>query len=243
MNAIGETVYSKAWRKLGEDLGRPKAVLCISAHWLTQGSRLTAQKTPKTIHDFYGFPEALYHVRYPARGDRPLAARVADLLGLSSDALTEDWGLDHGAWSVLVHLFPKADVPVVQLSMDPNATPVDHVNLSQRLAPLRDEGVLILGSGNVVHNLGLLSADPQAPPPAWAIAFDRAVHESAVRGDLEALTRWESLTPDARLACPSLDHYLPFLYVLALRRPGEPASFPVEGFQHGTISMRSVRVG
>jgi 4,5-DOPA dioxygenase extradiol len=127
--------------------------------------------------------------------------------------------------------------------MDPNATPVDHVNLAQRLAPLRDEGVLILGSGNVVHNLGLLSADPQAPPPAWAIAFDGAVQEAVVWENLDALTRWESLTPAARLACPSLDHYLPLLYVLALRRPGEPVSFPVEGFQHGTISMRAVRVG
>jgi hypothetical protein len=131
----------------------------------------------------------------------------------------------------------------VAASQDKHATPVDHVNLAQRLAPLRDEGVLILGSGNVVHNLGLLSADPQAPPPAWAIAFDGAVQEAVVWENLDALTRWESLTPAARLACPSLDHYLPLLYVLALRRPGEPVSFPVEGFQHGTISMRAVRVG
>ncbi|MBL0059397.1 MAG: 4,5-DOPA dioxygenase extradiol [Elusimicrobia bacterium] len=243
MNAIEETSFSLAWGKLGKELGRPKAVLCVSAHWLTQGSRVTAQKSPKTIHDFYGFPEALYHVRYPAPGDRALAVRVADLLGLSSDALTEDWGLDHGAWSVLVHLFPKADVPVVQLSLDPHASPMDHVKLAQQLAPLRAEGVLLLGSGNLVHNLGLLSGDPEAAPPAWATAFDRAVQESAIRGDLEALTRWESLTPDPRLACPSLDHYLPLLYVLALRHPGEPVSFPVQGFQHGTISMRSVRVG
>ena len=243
MNAIQETPFSHIWRSLGESMGRPTGVLCISAHWVTDGSKLTVQSNPPTLHDFGGFPADLYRTRYPAPGSPDLARRTAALLGLDDAALSSDWGLDHGSWSVLIHLFPQTDIPVVQLSLDRGRSPSDHVFLAKRLAQLRREQILVLASGNIVHNLGRLSRDEDAPPPAWAIAFDQAVARAAEERRLSDLSRWETLTSDAVLSHPTPEHYWPLLYVLALREEGESLSFPVEGFQHGTISMRAVQVG
>ena len=240
MNAVRETPYSQAWRALGEKLGTPSAVLCISAHWLTQGTRITSNRNPRTIHDFGGFPEELFQVQYPAPGDPNLARRTAELLGLGKNALTEEWGLDHGAWSVLRRLYPSADVPVVQLSLDANRTEADHMALGQKLAPLRRENVLILASGNIVHNLRFLNWSDVGPVPEWAREFDQAVAHAVLENKPEKLIRWDLLTPTARQAHPSPDHFWPLLYAMGLREPSDQLTFPVEGFQNSTISMRAV---
>lgn len=243
MNAIQNNAYSKNWRTLGEQIGKPKSVLCVSAHWLTDGTQVTANEKPKTIHDFGGFPNELYQVQYPAPGNPPLARHVAELLELKINGMTDEWGLDHGAWSVLKHLYPEADVPVVQLSLDVNKSASAHVEIAQKLAPLRKEGVLILASGNVVHNLGLMNWMEDAPVPEWARRFDHTVAESIQSGNLDSLIHWETLTPDGARAHPSPDHYWPLIYAMALREKTDQISFPVTGFQHGSISMRAVIAG
>lgn len=242
MNAVRDTRYSTAWRTLGESLGKPSAVLCISAHWLTQGTQITSNEKPKTIHDFGGFPEELFQVQYPAPGAPSLAKRSAALLGVGEKALTEEWGLDHGAWSVLRHLYPQADVPVVQLSLDVNLSESAHVALARRLAPLRNEGVLILASGNIVHNLRLLNWTENAPVPEWAKEFDQAVEKAVGENSMDRLIHWNKLTPTASHAHPSPDHYWPFLYAVALRNSGDKISYPITGFQNSTISMRGVLI-
>lgn len=243
MNAIEDSLFATAWEDLGRALGKPRAVLCVSAHWLTRGTFLTGNPRPRTIHDFGGFPPALHEVQYPAPGDPALAEKTAGLLGLGAGAVTDKWGLDHGAWSVLRRLYPAADVPVVQLSLDVALSAAGHWALAERLAPLREEDVLVLASGNTVHNLGEFSWAAEAPVPDWARQFDGAVAQALRGRDREALVAWESLTPQARRAHPTPDHYWPLLYAAALCRPGDALVFPVEGFQHGTIAMRAVRAG
>lgn len=242
MNAIKNNGYSKAWRSIGKQLGKPKSVLCVSAHWLTEGTQITSNEKPKTIHDFGGFPEELFQVQYPAPGDPSLAKLTAALLGVGEKALTEDWGLDHGAWSVLRHLYPQADVPVVQLSLDVNLSESAHVALAKKLAPLRNEGVLILASGNIVHNLRLLNWTDDAPVPEWAKEFDQAVEKAVGENNIDRLIHWNKLTPAADYAHPSPDHYWPFLYAIALRNSEDRISYPITGFQNSTISMRGVLI-
>ena len=241
MNALEETTFSRAWRQWGKELGRPRGILCLSAHWWTEGTRVTAHTRPPTIHDFYGFPQELYGLRYPAPGDPSLAREVASLLGEAD--LTEEWGLDHGAWSVLRHLFPAADVPVVQVSLDRNLPPASIPEFARRLAPLRESGVLVVASGNIVHNLRTLSADPDAPVPAWVRDFDEAAAQRLGDGKHADLLDWPRLSPGAERAHPTPDHWIPLLYAAALRRPEDLVTFPVQGFQHGTISMRAVQWG
>lgn len=243
MNVVGDNPATRAWARLGRALGKPRAVLCVSAHWLTRGTFVTGNPRPRTIHDFGGFSEELYRVQYPAPGDPALARRTAALLGLGSSAVTEEWGLDHGAWGVLRGMYPDADVPVVQLSLDTTLTESDHAALARRLRDLRREGVLIAASGNVVHNLGRIVWAEEAPVPDWAAGFDKAAADALGAGDLDALAAWRSLTPTAALAHPTPDHWWPLLYAAALREKSEPLNFPVEGFQNGTISMRAVRIG
>lgn len=242
-NVVADNPVTRAWARLGGVLGKPRAVLCVSAHWLTRGTFLTGNLHPRTIHDFGGFPQELYDVQYPAPGDPALARRTAALLGLGSGAVTEEWGLDHGAWGVLRGMYPAADVPVVQLSLDAGLSESDHAAMARRLRELRRENILIVASGNVVHNLGRIVWSEDAPVPEWAATFDSVAAAALRRGDLDALVAWRSLTPTAPLAHPTLDHWWPLLYAAALREKGEPLSFPVEGFQNGTISMRAVRVG
>ena len=242
MNAVRRTRWSEAWSALGNSLPRPRAILSVSAHWYVPGSALTAQANPPTIHDFGGFPEELFRVEYPAAGDPALAARVRRLL--PEAALDATWGLDHGTWSVLVHLFPKADVPVIQLSLNRTMNAANHAELGRRLAPLRDEGILVLGSGNVVHNLHAYAwGESSVEPYDWAVSFDRRIRDLLLSRDETALAAYENLGPDARLSVPTPDHYLPLLYVAALRRDDDPLAFPCDGFDGGSISMLAVRVG
>jgi 4,5-DOPA dioxygenase extradiol len=245
LNAVADNRWSRAWRALAARLPRPAAVLSVSAHWFVPGSFVTAEPRPRTIHDFSGFPPELHRVAYPAPGDPGLAARVAGLLGAGRAAPRTDWGLDHGTWSVLVHLFPAADVPVVQLSLDARLAPAEHLAIGRALAPLRREGVLILGSGNAVHNLG--HAIPSfrhgdLATPEWARDFDAAVARACSAHDGAALAA-AAASPAAAQAHPSLDHYLPLLYAAGAADPTDAVSFPVEGFDLSSLSMRAVRFG
>jgi len=244
MNAIEETSFAAAWREAAAAIPRPRAILCISAHWETEGTFVTAMERPKTIHDFYGFPDDLYRVQYPAPGSPELAERIRGLV--TSTAVRPDdgysWGLDHGAWSVLRRMYPEADIPVVQLSLDRTQHPRFHYDLGAELAWLRAEGVLIVGSGNIVHNLRLLQWDASEPYP-WAAGFDKLAAKLILAGDHDRLVAYPALGEQARLSIPTNEHYLPLLYTLALRQPGEPVSFFAEGVTLGSISMRSVRIG
>jgi len=244
MNALEDNAYTRAWRGMGAALPRPKAILAVSAHWYVPGVRVTAMDPPRTIHDFGGFPPELYRVRYPAPGDPALARRVAELLAPRPVSLDQDWGLDHGTWSVLGHVFPQADLPVVQLGIDETEPPEFHYALAQRLAPLRDEGVLVVGSGNLVHNLHAYSWGRRPVEPFdWAVRFEDEARRCLAAGDHAPLISYEAMGGDALLSVPTPEHYLPLLYVIALARPGEPVSFPVEGMDGGSVSMLTVRVG
>jgi 4,5-DOPA dioxygenase extradiol len=244
MNALARNSWTAGWAAIGASLPRPQAVVCISAHWYLPATLVTAQTSPRTIHDFGGFPRELFEVQYPAPGSPELARRVRELLAPAPVGLDERWGLDHGAWSVLCHVFPEADVPVVQLSIDETRASSFHYELAKRLAPLRDEGVLIVGSGNLVHNLHAYAWGRHVVEPLdWAARFDARARELLAANDHAPLVNYESLGRDATLSAPTPEHYLPLLYVVAQQRDGDEISFPVEGFDGGSISMLSVRVG
>jgi 4,5-DOPA dioxygenase extradiol len=243
MNTLAHNRYTEAWRRLGGSVPRPKAILCVSAHWYTHGTGVTAMERPETIHDFYGFPQALFDVQYPAPGDPALAARVRDLLAPVDVDLDRTWGLDHGTWSVLVHAFPGATVPVVQLSIDGMQPPRFHYDLGRRLAPLRDEGVLVIGSGNVVHNLRTIDRRDDAPPYDWAMRFNDRVRDALERRDHDVLVDYALLGEDAALSVPTPEHYLPLLYVAALQDAGEPMSFAVDGIDKGSLGMLTAVAG
>lgn len=238
MNALGGP-YADAWRALGEAVGKPKGVVMVSAHWETGGLGVTAQMKPETIHDFGGFPAELHAMQYPAPGSPELAARVSALTGAVQ---TTQWGLDHGTWSVLAHVWPEADVPIVQLSLNRQLDARGHFELAKRLAPLRDEGIVIAGSGDFVHNLRTWKRDG-GEPYDWAIHFNEAVKSAFERGDNDALIHWISLAENAQLSVPTDEHYLPLLYVAAQRLPGDDVSFFNDVIEGGSISMTGVRIG
>jgi 4,5-DOPA dioxygenase extradiol len=242
MNTLGRNQYTESWRRLGDSIPKPRAVLCVSAHWYTEGTALTAMRKPRTIHDFYGFPQALFDVQYPAPGDPQLAARVRELLGPVEVRLDESWGLDHGTWSVLKHAYPGAEIPVVQLSIDGTQPPKFHYETGKRLAPLRDEGVLVAGSGNVVHNLSLMKRAGGVPFD-WAVRFNERVRAALSSRDHKVLVDFETLGEDARLSVPTPEHYLPLLYVAALQAEDEPMSFVVDGYDLGSVGMLTAVVG
>lgn len=244
MNALADNAYTQAWSEIGESIERPRAVVMISAHWYVPETAVTAMAQPRTIHDFGGFPKELFEFRYPAPGDPELAAHLCALLSPLAVAPDERWGLDHGAWSVLAHAFPRADIPVVQLSIDESQPPRFHYEIGKRLRPLRDDGVLIAASGNVVHNLHAYAwGRHPAQPFDWAVRFEDRVRELLSDGNDDPLVEYESLGRDALLSAPTPDHYLPLLYVLGAREPGEPVSFPVTGIDGGSVSMLSIRFG
>lgn len=225
-------------------LPRPRAILSISAHWFVPETGVTVTTAPRTIHDFGGFPRELYQVKYPAPGDPALAKRVQQLLAPLEVRLDESWGLDHGTWSVLCHVYPDADIPIVQLSIDERQPPAFHFDLGRRLAPLREEGVLIVGSGNLVHNLHAYAWGRHIVEPFdWAVRFEGQVREMLVAEEHKPLVDYESMGRDALLAIPTPDHYLPLLYVIAARQSSEAVSFPVEGVDGGSVSMLAVQVG
>lgn len=244
MNALLSNPYTQAWRSIGEKMPRPKAILSVSAHWFVPATGVTVSTAPRTIHDFGGFPRELYQVQYPAPGDPELAKRVQSLLAPLPVALDNSWGLDHGTWSVLKHVYPNADVPVVQLSIDERQPAAFHFELGKRLAPLRDEGVLIVGSGNLVHNLHTYAWGHHMPDPYdWAVRFEAEARQMMVAGEYQPLIDYEKLGREALLSIPTPDHYLPLLYVIATRQQKEGVSFPVEGVDGGSISMLAVQVG
>lgn len=244
MNAIVENPWSVRWAAIGAQLPRPKAILCVSAHWYAPMVAVTAATQPRTIHDFGGFPRALFEVQYPAPGSLELAGRVRELLAPISVSMDQGWGLDHGTWSVLMHVYPEADIPVLQLSIDETQPATWHFNLARQLAPLREENVLVMGSGNLVHNLHTYGwGKREVQPYDWAIRFEARARETMAAGNFEPLINYESLGRDAMLSAPTPDHYLPLLYVLAQHQPGEVISFPVDGFDGGSISMLTVKVG
>jgi 4,5-DOPA dioxygenase extradiol len=244
MNAIQDSAWSRAWSALGQRLPTLRVVLSVSAHWYLPGTAATAMAMPRTIHDFGGFPRELFEVQYPARGEPMLVHRLRELLAPVPVRADLAWGLDHGTWSVLRHIFPDADVPVVQLSIDETKAPGYHFELAQRLAPLRDEGVLILGSGNVVHNLHTYAWGRHPVQPFdWAARFEARVRELIGNHDFGALVDYAALGRDAELSIPTPEHYLPLLYVLGASAKGDLVAFPAEGMDGGSISMLSIQFG
>ena len=244
MNAVEHNAWTDGWAAIGKNIPRPRAVLSISAHWYLPATLVTAMSAPRTIHDFGGFPQKLHEVSYPAPGDPDLARRVQSLLAPLSVKLDKQWGLDHGTWSVLCHVFPEADVPVIQLSIDETQPAEFHYETAKRLTALRYEGILIAGSGNVVHNLHAYGwGRRQVEPFDWAVRFEKRARELLMAFDHDQLIGYETLGRDAVLSVPTPDHYLPLLYVIAQQREGDQVSFPVEGFDGGSVSMLSVKIG
>lgn len=246
MNAISDTPFTRRLAAWGRELPRPTAILSVSAHWLTRGSTaVDVQARPRTIHDFGGFPRALFDMQYPAPGDPPRARQAAQLVRQTQVVPTQDWGLDHGTWTVLHHLYPSADVPVFQLSIDYDKPAAFHHAVGRELAALRDAGVLILGSGNVAHNLRATDRgrpDSVMATRPWAQSFDNAVKQALADRDDAALLAYGRL-PGADIAVATPDHYYPFLYALGAAGASEPARTVFEGFQSGTISMRCLQFG
>lgn len=242
MNAIEDNRWSRSFRELGQRLPSPRAILAVSAHWYVPGTFITGNSMPETIHDFGGFPRALHEVSYPAPGAPDLAEGIQKLLAAHGAGVRSDWGLDHGTWSVLVHLRPKADIPVLQLSIDARLPPLGHIEIGRALAPLREDGVLIVGSGNIVHNLRDAFSNMRqgrTETSRWATEFDQAVATALTQRDAGYLSR--ALESDAgRQAHPTPEHYLPLLYTLGASSPEDALSYPVEGFDAGSLSMRSV---
>jgi len=244
MNAVSSNPYTQAWRRIGEQTPKPKAILSVSAHWYVPETGVTVTTAPRTIHDFGGFPQELFEVQYPAPGDAMLARRVQKLLMPLDVKLDDSWGLDHGTWSVLKHVYPAADIPVVQLSIDETKPASFHFEIGQKLAPLRQEGVLIIGSGNIVHNLHTYAwGRHQRDPYDWAVRFESAARQMMLAGEYKPLIDYDKLGRDAVLSIPTPDHYLPLLYVLGGRQSNESIVFPVEGVDGGSISMLAVQVG
>ena len=241
VNALEDNEATRAWRRIADDMPRPEAILAISAHWCTRGCAVTAMDRPETIHDFgRSLPAALFDLQYPAPGAPALARRVRELL--APIPVTEDrsWGLDHGTWSVLLKAYPRADIPVAQLGMD-LARPLEwHYEIGKRLRPLRKEGVLILGSGNIVHNLPAMSGPADAPPFDWALGFNEYIKNGIVRNDPATAWDYPRFGPGAASAVPGLDHFCPLLYVLGARGPSDQVRFETDYLVHRALSMTSV---
>ncbi|NCT95052.1 MAG: 4,5-DOPA dioxygenase extradiol [Chitinophagaceae bacterium] len=246
MNGIEDTAFSRRWTKMATEIPEPKAVLVVSAHWFTKGTRITAMDFPPTIHDFGGFPQALYDVQYPAPGNPVLAGETASLLAPVAVELSHDWGLDHGAWTVVRHMYPKANIPVLQLSIDYTKGAQYHYDLARELYALRKKGVLIIGSGNMVHNLRMVAWDKLALGAYaydWAAEMNTRFKHLISKGDHKALINYPQLGKEALLAIPTPEHYLPLLYTLGAGKSNEPISFFNDTAVGGSLTMTSVRVG
>lgn len=241
MNALAQNDYTLALDNIASNISlTPKAILCISAHWLTQGTYITSTDNPKTIYDFYGFPDELYKVQYPAKGSETMAVKIRSLIkGTNIQFDNGEWGLDHGAWSVLKHIYPEANIPVLQLSIDINQPAEHHLKLGQQLRILRENGVLIVGSGNVVHNLRNFSWKETEHPFDWAVEFDSWIKLQLENKNYSALATHYNSTESGKLSVPSLDHYLPLLYVVGASDEQDHLKFIYEKIQNGSIAMRS----
>jgi len=243
MNAISDNAFSQSWEAIAAAIPEPKLILCISAHWETHGSFITAMDRPRTIHDFGGFPRELYEAQYPAPGDPTHALETQALLGKERVSLDQTWGLDHGTWSVLMKMYPAANIPVLQLSLDTRKSPREQYDLARSLAPMRRKGVLIMGSGNIVHNLRMADLREDIEPYDWAVEFDAYAAKLIIQRRHDELIDYENLGISARLSIPTLEHYLPLLYTLALQEDGDEVTFPTTGLAFRSGSMRSVRIG
>jgi 4,5-DOPA dioxygenase extradiol len=245
MNAIEENEFVSGWRNAVKTIPRPRAILCISAHWETRGTFVTAMKNPATIHDFGGFPRELYNVQYPAPGSPDLANETKNLISKSIVGLDEKWGLDHGCWSVIMHFYPAADIPVIQLSLDYNQTPRYHYYLAKELISLREKGILIVGSGNIVHNLGMVAWDKLNDNYGydWAQEAKEKMKNFIINGDHKSLIDYESQGKAFKLSIPTPEHFLPLLYVLALKEENDKVSFFNDETVAGSLAMTSVRIG
>lgn len=244
MNALETNSYTRSLAQLGQELAKPRAILVISAHWVTEATTVTTMERPKTIHDFYGFPKALFDIEYPAPGSPEIAKQIQEL-ALDSKILSdyESWGLDHGTWAVLRHMYPHAEIPVLQLSLHSKQTVDYHVRLGHEISKLRDKGVLILGSGNLVHNLRQIRWEPDAKPYEWAIEFDEWIKAKLVDGDFQAVLENFHSTKAGQLSIPTLEHYLPLHYILGASHRSDQLKFEFEELQNGSISMRSFSLG
>ncbi len=250
MNIVAHNSYTEDLARTAKELPKPKAILVVSAHWLTEGTCVCGLEKPRTIYDFYGFPDELYKIRYPCPGSPEEAAQVIRLIKSTQVNYDEKWGLDHASWAVLKHMYPKADVPVFEMSLDYSPyndwhpKPIEyHYRLAAELAPLREQGILIIGSGNIVHNLGLIDFDTDAKPVEWAKKFDEKVRTALENTNHKALLDYLALGQEAHYAVPTIDHYLPMIYVIAMQQKGEPLKFIHEGFQNGSVSMRAFQIG
>jgi 4,5-DOPA dioxygenase extradiol len=245
MNGIEDNEFSKRWQQIGREIPRPKAVLCISAHWLTKGTFITAMDSPKTIHDFGGFPQALFDVQYPAKGDPALAATAAALVTSTKVGLDHDWGLDHGTWTVVRHMYPDADIPVLQLSIDYHQPAQYHYDLAKEIAELRKKGVLIIGSGNMVHNLRMVAWDKRDTPEFgydWAIEMNEKFKTHILNDDHQPMIHYENFGLAGKNAIPTPDHYYPLLYILGLKNKNEKVTFFNDKAVMGSLTMTSTLI-
>ena len=246
MNAIEDNAFSQRWQQIGKEIPTPKAVVVVSAHWLTKGTMVTAMPNPKTIHDFGGFPQALFDVQYPAPGSPELATEIQKLITNPAEELDHDWGLDHGTWSVVKHMYPDADIPVLQLSIDYYKPAAYHYELAKQLLALRKKGVLIIGSGNMVHNLRMVAWDKLSEPEYgfdWALEMNDIFKNKISNGFHKELIQYEKLHKAATLAIPTPDHYYPLLYILALQTDNDKVEFFNDKAVGGSLTMTSVKIG
>jgi len=249
MNIISDNKFTQDLKKLGNDLPKPKIILVISAHWLTSGTRVLCSKNPKLTYDFYGFPEELYKVDYPSPGFPELAIMISERLKSYNVICDQEWGYDHASWSILKHIYPNADIPVLEFSLDYgfnrwNLKPIKyHYQLAKSLSFLREKGVLIIGSGNIVHNLGIIDYKVDAPIMKWAQQLDDAVKQNLLNHNHQKLIYFEKMGDVAKIGIPTWDHYLPLIYTIGLQEKDEPVKFIHEGFQHGSVSMRCIQIG
>lgn len=246
MNGIETNEFSLQWEAMGKELPLPKAILVISAHWLTRGTHVTAMEHPATIHDFGGFPQELFEVHYPAPGDPLLAAETKELIKSTNVGLNHDWGLDHGAWSVVKRMYPDASIPVIQLSIDYDQPAAYHYELAKQLASLRKKGILIIGSGNIIHNLRMVAWDKMNVPNYgydWAIEMNEVLNEKLLSGDHQGLIQYEKLGAAAKLAIPTPDHYYPLMYTLGLQDKADEISLFNNKLVAGSLNMTSVKLG
>jgi 4,5-DOPA dioxygenase extradiol len=244
MNAIAENSFTRMLGLSAERIPKPQAILVVSAHWMTKGTWVTAMKQPKTIHDFYGFPQELYNIDYAAPGSSDVATEIQNLINEPKINLDEDsWGLDHGTWSVLRHMYPQADIPVLQLSLDLSKSPDYHFQIGQQLQKLREKGVLIIGSGNIIHNLRRIIWEENAKPFDWALEYDEWIKKNLIERNFKALIKDFASSQAGKLAVPTPDHYYPLLYILGAAEKSDDLKFEFEEFQNASISMRTLIFG
>ncbi|MBX4264263.1 4,5-DOPA dioxygenase extradiol [Clostridium estertheticum] len=243
MNAVLNNEYTEAISKSTQNIPRPEAILVISAHWETEGTFITSSDEPEQIYDFYGFPDELYNLKYNPTGSRKYAQIVAEELKNSHVMLTEKWGLDHGAWAVLSHMYPKADIPVFEMSLNKLGDEQYHYDLGRKLSKLREKGILIIGSGDIVHNLGIMDYDMNATPFEWASEFDNYICDAIVNRKHDNIINYQKIGKSAKLSVPTKEHYLPLLYIAGIQDEEDEVNFIYKGIQHSSMSMTSIKIG